>query len=210
MIYKNIPRSKKAKNCGFHNRYIPVVEITTDQFTGEKITVTRVASRGLVDDYSNLFQCLFAKFYETMLLKSYIMADIHYLMTLRENFKINDIRVPEQLFGEDETNKRCKCKLVRDLLAMVNQEGIYPKMCTIVGEYVGIKPVVFANFLKDIATAELHFLCSYFNSWERMNLFDRIVASYAKPNENKYLSAGNTLAQFHLREKLDFLGTLVD
>lgn len=173
-------------------------------FTNEKIETTIIRFRNLVDNYSSVFYCLLAKFYETLLIQIYEFIDIDVLDLMRMKFKQRNDKINSGGKTSLTAPDFFEIAIVSGLKNIANETDAYKYVYGSVSTVTGITPNLFANFAREMASIELQYLYLYIDDHERNLLQYDVIQKYGRPLEIEYLSRGFDLKDYNLKFVLEF------
>ncbi len=199
----------KMQNEGY-TPYRNEVFIVDSPIADEKLETTIVHFRNLVDNYSRVFCCLLAKFYETLLIQIYEYIDIDVMGLARTRF--NERFDLENSDGETTLSASTDFEMIIEngLQSVVAEDGSFDYLYENVGAIANIAPRLLESFAKDMASIELEYLYSGVELFERNDMQEAIVRKYGEPMEIDYLSHGLKLKDYNLKAVLDYLEEMND
>lgn len=192
-----------ADDCELCPPYQVKVDIVTDPLTGNKIETITQDLRGLIDNYSNVFRCLFARFYETLLIGIFKYIDIDVLIKIRGKLSDDKACLEKFEFNKRKVNIELADHVEKSLQAVQTGKGLFKEICERAAAVSELNASCFEDFGREMATVELRFIYASIKQWERYELQDRIIREYAADAQRKCTSGYRTIADYNLQAVLD-------
>ena len=195
----------KVADLDKNNPYKKVHEITDDQFSDTQFDTVTIMFRHLIDNYSNLFACAYARLYEALLINMYEVIDIE-LMELMQKL---DYPKADGMLLIHERRKIAKEQepiIKNELKGLIEGNSslnyIIENCATIMGVQVGN----LKKFAKAMATIELEFLNTPTMSiTSRFEAEDKVIRMYADHIQNEFVRFNLEKKDFPLMKILDYL-----
>ena len=184
--------------------------IVDSPIADEKLETTIMHFRNLVDNYSRVFCCLLAKFYETLLIQIYEYVDLDVMELART--RLNERFDIENSDGETtfDADNDFEMTIEDGLQCVVAEDGSFDYLYDSVGAIANIAPRLFENFAKEMASIELEYLYSGLEFYERNDLQEAVVQKFGELLEIDYTASGSKLKDYNLNVVLEYLGEMND
>jgi len=186
------------------------VFIVDSPIADEKLETTVMHFRNLIDNYSRVFCCLLAKFYETLLIQIYEHIDIDIMELARtrfsERFDLKSADGESALYSDTDF----ELQIENGLQSVIMGDGAFDYLYESVGAFANLEPRLLESFAKDMASIELEFLYSGIELYERNDMQEIVVKKYGEPMETDYLAHGFKLGDYNLKAVIHFLEEMDD
>ena len=190
-----------------YSPYKDEIYIVDSPIANETIETTVIHFRNIVDNYSHIFCCLLARFYETLLIQIYNKIDFDVLTLVRvrlhEMFDIGNHK------NFDAINVAPQDEFIftieNGLQSIIAQSGEFDYMYNGISKVAYIPPQLFECFAKEMASVELEYVYSSVDELMRNDMQEAIIHKYGDPLEIEYLAHGNKLKDYDLKGALQYL-----